>query len=266
MQVFAKGFVTDYPLTIRHKAGHLTEVLYNASIYRNISGGVLGVVAAARDITAQKRAEAETAEERRKDLRRLEELEQFKKLAVGRELKSDRAQKRNRRIAQAAQPGRCGMKVTDSPVGTAPAVAGPIDRRTCARPSIEDNFAEATDRLGVAQIAVLNILEGFNDKKLRLDQAQSALINILRDAEGERIQLESTQRAILNILEDADQLARNLAEARDQAEEANRAKSRFLTGITHELRTPLHGLLGYAELLSLEGGLNPVQSGTRGRP
>jgi len=33
-QVFAKGFVTDYPLTIRHKDGKLTDVLYNASVYR----------------------------------------------------------------------------------------------------------------------------------------------------------------------------------------------------------------------------------------
>jgi hypothetical protein len=45
------------------------------------------VVAAARDITAQRRIEAEIAAERRKDFERLGELEQFKKLAVGRELK-----------------------------------------------------------------------------------------------------------------------------------------------------------------------------------
>ena len=32
-QVFAKSFVTDYPLTIRHKDGRLTDVLYNASVY-----------------------------------------------------------------------------------------------------------------------------------------------------------------------------------------------------------------------------------------
>jgi PAS domain S-box-containing protein len=57
-----------------------------------------------------------------------------------------------------------------------------------------------------------------------------------------------------------DRLARHLAEARDRAEQASEAKSRFLTGITHELRTPLHGILGYAELLSLEGDLNLVQS------
>ena len=56
-QVFADGCVTDYPLTIRHKNGHLTEVLCNASLYKDAGGNVLGVVAAARDVTAQKMAE-----------------------------------------------------------------------------------------------------------------------------------------------------------------------------------------------------------------
>ena len=55
-QVFAKGFVTDYPLTIRHKDGKLTDVLYNASVYKDSKGKVLGVFAAARDVTAQKQA------------------------------------------------------------------------------------------------------------------------------------------------------------------------------------------------------------------
>jgi ribose transport system substrate-binding protein len=30
--------------------------------------------------------------------------------------------------------------------------------------------------------------------------------------------------------------------------------------MSHELRTPLNGILGYAELLRMEGGLNPTQS------
>ena len=55
-QVFAKGFVTDYPLTIRHKDGHLTDVLYNASVYKDARGNVLGVFAAARDVTEIGRA------------------------------------------------------------------------------------------------------------------------------------------------------------------------------------------------------------------
>ena len=56
-QSFAKGFVTDYPLTIRHRDGRLTDVLYNASVYKDVSGNVLGVFAAARDVTDRKRAE-----------------------------------------------------------------------------------------------------------------------------------------------------------------------------------------------------------------
>jgi PAS domain S-box-containing protein len=55
-QVFAKGFVTDYPLTIRHVDGVLTDVLYNAAVYRDALGNVLGVFAAARDVTMQKQA------------------------------------------------------------------------------------------------------------------------------------------------------------------------------------------------------------------
>jgi PAS domain S-box-containing protein len=58
-EVFSRGFVTDYPLAIHHRDGHVTDVLYNASVYRDEDGKVLGVFAAARDITARKKAEAE---------------------------------------------------------------------------------------------------------------------------------------------------------------------------------------------------------------
>ena len=55
-QVFEKGFVSDYPLTIKHKNGNLTDVLYNASVYKDNKGNVLGVFAAARDVTEQKQS------------------------------------------------------------------------------------------------------------------------------------------------------------------------------------------------------------------
>ena len=86
-RVFAEGSVTDYPLTIRHRDGQLTDVLYNASVYKDAQGNVLGVFAAARDVTAQKQAEDEIAEQRGRELERLGELERFQKLTVGRELK-----------------------------------------------------------------------------------------------------------------------------------------------------------------------------------
>ena len=56
-KVFMEGFVKDYPLEIQHKDGHVIPVLYNASIYRDDSGNVVGVFAAARDITKQKNAQ-----------------------------------------------------------------------------------------------------------------------------------------------------------------------------------------------------------------
>ena len=56
-QVFTDGEVRDYPLEIQHKDGHRTPVLYNASVYRDENGEIIGIFAAARDITERKKAE-----------------------------------------------------------------------------------------------------------------------------------------------------------------------------------------------------------------
>ena len=58
-QVFKEGFVRNYELEIKHKDGHLTPVVYNASVYKDDSDNVIGVFAAARDITERKRNEKE---------------------------------------------------------------------------------------------------------------------------------------------------------------------------------------------------------------
>ena len=61
-EAFASGSVRDYPLAIRHASGKITEALYNASIYRNERGEVLGIFAAARDATERNRAQAAALE------------------------------------------------------------------------------------------------------------------------------------------------------------------------------------------------------------
>ncbi len=60
----------NYELAVRHKGGGVTPVMYNASIYRDDSGKVIGIFAAARDITDRKRAEEEL-------IRSNEDLQQF---------------------------------------------------------------------------------------------------------------------------------------------------------------------------------------------
>ncbi len=56
-KVFRDGKVYDYALEISHRNGHTTPVLYNASVYSNEAGEVIGVFAAARNITERKKME-----------------------------------------------------------------------------------------------------------------------------------------------------------------------------------------------------------------
>ena len=55
--VLRQGRVTDYELSARHRDGRETPVAYNASTYFDPQGILMGVFAAARDITERKRAE-----------------------------------------------------------------------------------------------------------------------------------------------------------------------------------------------------------------
>jgi len=51
-----KGSCATIPSPFAHSTGRIMDVLYNAAVYKDDKGNVLGVFAAARDVTVQKQA------------------------------------------------------------------------------------------------------------------------------------------------------------------------------------------------------------------
>jgi PAS domain S-box-containing protein len=62
-KTFDDGVVTNYELILRAKTGRKVPVSFNAGVFRDTAGSVVGILAAARDITQQKRIEQELREQ-----------------------------------------------------------------------------------------------------------------------------------------------------------------------------------------------------------
>lgn len=102
-------------------------------------------------------------------------------------------------------------------------------------------------------------------QRLLAGEEVCAELTIVR-SDGERRSIELFGRPVRN---DADELIRidgitrdvtdkrkadqELRDARDQAHRANQSKSEFLSRMSHELRTPLNSMMGFAQLLNLQG-------------
>ncbi|GEM_PF-881095 len=73
-----------------------------------------------------------------------------------------------------------------------------------------------------------------------------------RDLNQAKLEIESTNESLLHAKNEADDARLIAEEARQAADQANKAKSSFLANMSHELRTPLNAIIGYSEMLQEE--------------
>jgi len=115
----------------------------------------------------------------------------------------------------------------------------------------ETPFIFVSGALG-EELAIETLKSGATDYVLkhRLERLRPSVLRALR-AREERTQRRLAERRLR-------QLAEENARLYEEASKANRAKDEFIAMISHELRTPMTSILGWARLLKM-GGLTPSQ-------
>jgi len=99
--------------------------------------------------------------------------------------------------------------------------------------------------------------EFHNKKKNGESYWESSVISSIRDNQG----VISSFIAVQEDITEKKKMLEELIEAKDRAEESGRLKTAFLNNISHEIRTPFNGLLGFLPLLQDENLTSSERAG-----
>ncbi|MFT6338692.1 MAG: PAS domain S-box-containing protein [Halioglobus sp.] len=258
LQVFEKGFVTDYPLTIKNKNGNLTDVLYNASVYKDDKGNVLGVFASARDITEQKQA-SEYALSLIEALRVSEE--DLQNINVELEVSSakDLIGSQNRFRSLFDNTPQC-MLVVD--LKSEKIINANKSAVALFKYSIDDLF-----KMGPRELSPEWQPDGIaSDIQIRAD-IEKLLKGVkvskewmYNDAHGAEIQAELSiillseidkSQVIVNIIDvtEKNRIKEKLKSQLDELKKTNSELDRFVYSASHDLRSPLKSMLGLSKMI-----------------
>ncbi|WP_373377363.1 ATP-binding protein [Cupriavidus nantongensis] len=146
----------------------------------------------------------------------------------------------NRTVMQAAPVGLRVVRIADAHVRVENALAAqwlPLDARTQGRPWLDAILAQR----GEAPVRL----------EVRVPAGAGAARDVLVVGRRTRYEGEDVLLCAIHDVTDEREAHRELARARQLADEASAAKLGFLATMSHEIRTPLYGMLGTLELLSL---------------